>query len=65
MNRFQDNSGTLAKVKDYLVNLKDSSPYWRVQAAAWGILLVVAIAGGSVFIQSDLEFSDNVKITFR
>ncbi len=50
MNGFKDNASTLAKVKEYLVNLKDSSPYWRVQAAAWGILLVIAIAGGSVFV---------------
>jgi hypothetical protein len=35
--------------KAYITNLRDSSPYWRVQAAAWGIALVVVIAGGVLF----------------
>jgi len=36
-------------LKAYLANLQDSSPYWRVQATAWGIVIVVLIAGGVLF----------------
>lgn len=31
---------------EYVLNLGDPSPYWRVQAAAWGIVLVVVVSGG-------------------
>ena len=39
----------LAAIKDYVAHLKDPSPYWRAQAAAWGIFLVVLIAGAALF----------------
>ena len=42
-------TGTLAKLKAYVVNLQDSSPYWRIQAAAWGIIIIILVAGGVLF----------------
>jgi len=33
-------------IRDYVLNLRDSSPYWRVQAAAWGLILVALVGGG-------------------
>ena len=36
-------------IRDYVLNLRDSSPYWRVQAAAWGIVLVVVVGAGVLF----------------
>ncbi|MCA1961080.1 MAG: hypothetical protein LDL33_09800 [Desulfomonile sp.] len=44
-----DKPSALEALKAYIANLQDSSPYWRVQAAAWGIALVVVIAGGVLF----------------
>ena len=40
---------TLSAIKDYVLKLRDPSPYWRVQAAAWGLMLVVLIAAGFLF----------------
>ncbi len=36
-------------VKNYILKLRESSPYWRMQATAWGIMIVVAIAGAFLF----------------
>lgn len=49
MHPRHDKTGALSKVREYVLNLRDSSPYWRVQAAAWGIVLIVAVAGGLLF----------------
>jgi hypothetical protein len=66
MNPLKDNTGTLAKIREYLANLKDPSPYWRVQAAAWGILIVVAIAGGAVLALMTLStIFGGGKVTFE
>jgi len=34
---------------DYVLNLRDPSPYWRLQATAWGIVLIVLVTGGVLF----------------
>lgn len=39
----------LENTKKYILQLKDQSDYWKNQAAAWGIVLVVAIFGGLLF----------------
>lgn len=49
MNRNIDDKSTWQSVKAYVSNLRDPSPYWRVQAAAWGIALIVAVVGAGVF----------------
>jgi len=41
--------GRLAKVKDYFLSLREPTPYWRVQAAAWGIILAVFVGTGVLF----------------
>jgi len=43
------NTGRLAKVKEYFLSLREPTPYWRVQAAAWGIVLAVLIGTGVLF----------------
>jgi hypothetical protein len=40
---------TLKHIIRYIRNLSDQSPYWRVQALAWGIVLVVLVFGGVLF----------------
>lgn len=49
MNSRSTQTGTVEAVKAYVRNLTDPSPYWRVQAAAWGIILMVLVAGGVLF----------------
>jgi hypothetical protein len=44
-----EKSGALYRIGEYFRHLQDPSPYWRVQAAACGIILVVAVAGGVLF----------------
>jgi len=46
MNRKPDNATRLRELIQYLLNLKDPSPYWRVQATAWGIILAVLVGAG-------------------
>jgi hypothetical protein len=45
----REQHGLLGQIVSYVLNLRDSSPYWRLQAAAWGIILVVVIAVGGLF----------------
>jgi hypothetical protein len=49
MKRQIEKTSTLDRIGEYIRHLQDPSPYWRVQAAAWGIILVVAVAGGMLF----------------
>jgi hypothetical protein len=49
MNLQTQKAGKLAKVKDYILHLKDPSPYWRIQAAAWGIVIMVLVGTGLLF----------------
>jgi len=56
----------LAKLKDYVLNLRDSSPYWRVQAAAWGIILVVLVtAGGLVALMALYSVFGGGSVTYN
>ncbi len=47
--REPEKPSTLHRIGEYFSHLRDPSPYWRVQAAAWGIILVVAVVGGVLF----------------
>jgi hypothetical protein len=49
MIRQLEKQSTLQRIREYFRHLQDPSPYWRVQAAAWGIILVVVVAGGVLF----------------
>lgn len=49
MKRQVKTQGTLSAVWAYVANLRDSSPYWRLQATAWGIVLVVVVATTMLF----------------
>lgn len=49
MIRQLEKQSTLHRIREYFRHLQDPSPYWRVQAAAWGIILVVLVAGGVLF----------------
>jgi hypothetical protein len=40
---------TLKRIIQYVRNLPDQSPYWKVQSFAWGVILVVLIFGGVLF----------------
>lgn len=40
---------TIDQVWNYSLNLRDQSAYWRAQALAWGILLVIVVAGVTFF----------------
>jgi len=42
------NTGNLRRILAYFGNLSDPAPYWRVQAASWGIALFAVIAGGAL-----------------
>ncbi|MEJ2719108.1 MAG: hypothetical protein P8182_18575 [Deltaproteobacteria bacterium] len=44
-----DKSSALDRLKVYIRNLRGTSPYWRSQAVAWGIILVLLIGGGGLF----------------
>ncbi len=41
-----DPKGTLRQLLDYVIHLRDSSPYWRYQATAIGVILVVTVLSG-------------------
>jgi hypothetical protein len=41
--------GRFQGLADYISRLKDPSPYWRLQATAWGIFLVVLVGAGVLF----------------
>ena len=43
MARQPEKQSTLRAIGEYFLNLRDPSPYWRVQAAAWGVVLVVLV----------------------
>ena len=49
MNHGSEKSGTLQRLIHYVLNLRDSSPAWRMQASAWGIVLILAVAAGIAF----------------
>lgn len=44
-----DKPGLLRSILDYISHLPDAAPYWRGQALAWGLIIVILIAGGVVF----------------
>lgn len=44
-----DTPGTFQSIREYVSHLSDPAPYWRVQAAAWGIILVVVMGAGGLF----------------
>jgi hypothetical protein len=41
--------GAFPRVIDYFIGLRDQSPYWRLQAVAWGIILIVFVGSGVLF----------------
>jgi hypothetical protein len=41
--------GAFRRVIDYFIGLRDQSPYWRLQAVAWGIILIVFVGSGVLF----------------
>jgi hypothetical protein len=41
--------GILREIGTYVLNLRGSSPYWRLQAVAWGLIVVILIAAGGLF----------------
>ncbi|MBI5571588.1 MAG: hypothetical protein HY914_16725 [Desulfomonile tiedjei] len=43
------NRSTFSAIRDYVLELRNPSPYWRVQATAWGIVIVVLVAGAALF----------------
>jgi hypothetical protein len=43
-----EKQSVLQRIVEYARNLQNPSPYWRVQAAAWGIVLVVLVGSGLV-----------------
>lgn len=45
-----DKSSALDRLKVYVLNLRGTSAYWRTQAGAWGVILVLLIAGGGLFV---------------
>lgn len=47
MQQRPEKKGLLRGVANYLLNLRDPSPYWKLQATAWGIVLVLVVAGGT------------------
>lgn len=49
MNRGSEKTGTLQRVIEYSLNLRDSSPEWRMQASAWGVVLVLVVGTVIVF----------------
>jgi hypothetical protein len=50
-----EKTGVFSKVWQYLRNLPDPSPYWRVQSTAWGIALAALIGCGLVFALTGLR----------
>ncbi|HMK35331.1 MAG TPA: hypothetical protein VK463_09715 [Desulfomonilaceae bacterium] len=44
-----ENKSLLRRIWQYFRHLPDQSPYWKDQAFAWGIAIVVLIAGGVLF----------------
>jgi hypothetical protein len=49
MNNQPEKKGLLKGVYEYIRHLSDQSEYWKGQALAWGILIVVLVAGGVLF----------------
>jgi hypothetical protein len=49
MKTRNEKSGTLTKIKDYVMHLPDPSPEWRIQASVWGIIIVVVVGTGMLF----------------
>jgi len=43
-----EKQGVLPRISEYIRNLRDPSPYWRVQAVAWGIVLTLLVATGVI-----------------
>jgi hypothetical protein len=41
--------GVLRDIWAYVLNLREQSPYWRLQALAWGLIVVVLVASGLLF----------------
>jgi hypothetical protein len=48
MSNESGKQSTLRGIWDYIRNLPDQSPYWRLQSLAWGIVLTVAVTGFAV-----------------
>jgi hypothetical protein len=49
MNEQNPHRSRLDKVREYILNLQDLSPFWRVQAAVWGIIFSTAVMAGVLF----------------
>ncbi len=49
MKRQAETQGKLSAIWKYLGNLRDSSPYWRLQARAWGLFIVALVFIGVLF----------------
>ncbi|MBM3298344.1 MAG: hypothetical protein FJY85_00105 [Deltaproteobacteria bacterium] len=50
MNKPDPQQSTFGKIKEYALNLQDLSPFWRVQAAVWGVIITVVVVGGVLFV---------------
>ncbi len=46
MEHRREKAGLLRSIAGYVSKLPDSSPYWKRQAGAWGILLALVVLGG-------------------
>ncbi len=44
-----EKKGNFRAIVDYVRKLPDQSPYWRVQSTAWGLVIVLVVAGGVLF----------------
>lgn len=49
MNRGSDKTGIFKRLIEYVLNLRNSSPEWHMQASAWGVVLTLAVATGVFF----------------
>jgi hypothetical protein len=49
MKPTDEKTGILRRILAYATNLSDQSSYWRTQATAWGLVLVVVVLGGVLF----------------
>ncbi len=49
MNRGSEKTGTFKRLIEYVLNLRDPSPAWRMQALAWGIVLALVVGTGIFF----------------
>jgi hypothetical protein len=48
MIRGTEEKNIAGKIWSYFRNFRDSSPYWRLQATTWGIILIILVAGGAL-----------------